>query len=970
MDLTTTDRVARGLSSRATPLPSPPPQLPGDRLLDAAQHLTDWAGTRSWLLPAVVLTVLALLSGSSLLRAGVIGWQQRRFTENAQQVLITPPAEVDPAGAGAWWANLAGLLRPTPLRRLVFGAPHLGLEYRWAGRQVQIIAWVPATVAAGPVAAAVRAAWPGAATRIVGATAPLPAAGLNGADLTHEDGAALVALMPAWYPLAIPTTRTSDPLRALLAAGSDLGPADAACVQVLARVAGARRTARARAGAAALKTGRPPGGGLTPENLLTGALHAASDLAGPSGSRARSGTTASRSGTDPMRERDARPGLEKLTGPQWEVAIRIGVTHTEHAARVASAPSRHGRLRSAHTGSREAGSRETVARQLRTHMHALASAMAVHDARNRLRRVHLAHPSAVLAARTLRGGFLLSTPELVALAGLPLDVAVAGLDRARAKAVAAPITVPPGGRSTKVLGRAQVGGHSVALPVADARQHLHVLGSTGAGKSTFLTHLILDDIAARRAVVLIDPKGDLARDVLDRLPLSVMDRLVLIDPDQPHGSATFNPLQLRHGADADLIADNIVSIFAAIFQRAWGPRIDDVIRVSCLTLMRHPHPTLANIAPLLNDKQFRAPFTVGFDDPAGLKGFWEWYESTPPALRAQVIGPVLARMRSFLLRDFVRTTIGPVRSSFDMHRVLNHAGILIARLPKGQLGEDTSRLLGSLIFASVWQTATARAALGEHQRKDASIVIDEAHNVLNLSGTVSDMLAEARGYHLSMVLAHQHLAQLPRETQLALSANARNKIFFSCSPEDAVQLARHTRPELDEHDLSHLDAYIAATRLIISNRETAAFTLATTPPRPATGTLGALREQIARTAPPRITPTPAPAAPSQDASPPAGASSPAAPPAPTPQPSTPQASTTEASTVQASTAQDATASPATPADRAPRPASSRPAPTARAHRRRSPARPGPVRPPTEPPQPSGPTATTPTSPTPQAGDPS
>jgi hypothetical protein len=39
------------------------------------------------------------------------------------------------------------------------------------------------------------------------------------------------------------------------------------------------------------------------------------------------------------------------------------------------------------------------------------------------------------------------------------------------------------------------------------------------------------------------------------------------------------------------------------------------------------------------------------------------------------------------------------------------------------------------------------------------------------------MLAEARGYRLSLVLAHQHLAQLPRDTQLA----------------------RHTLPELDEH---------------------------------------------------------------------------------------------------------------------------------------------------------------------------
>ncbi len=134
----------------------------------------------------------------------------------------------------------------------------------------------------------------------------------------------------------------------------------------------------------------------------------------------------------------------------------------------------------------------------------------------------------------------------------------------------------------------------------------------------------------------------------------------------------------------------------------------------------------------------------------------------------------------------------------------------------------------------------------KRQRRDAGVYIDEAHNFLNLPGSVSDMLAEARGYGLSLVLAHQNLAQMPRDTQLAISANARNKVFFSCAPEDAVQLAKHTLPELDEHDLSHLNAYTAAGRLIVAGRETAAFTLRTAAPRPALGTTAALREALAQ----------------------------------------------------------------------------------------------------------------------------
>ena len=111
------------------------------------------------------------------------------------------------------------------------------------------------------------------------------------------------------------------------------------------------------------------------------------------------------------------------------------------------------------------------------------------------------------------------------------------------------------------------------------------------------------------------------------------------------------------------------------------------------------------------------------------------------------------------------------------------------------------------------------------------------------------MLAEARGYRLSLVLAHQDLAQFPRELLAAVSANARNKIFFTCAPEDARILARHTLPELDEHDLSHLDAYTAAARLVVDGRQTPAFTLTTRPPKPVVGEATAIRQAAAAAVP-------------------------------------------------------------------------------------------------------------------------
>jgi hypothetical protein len=278
--------------------------------------------------------------------------------------------------------------------------------------------------------------------------------------------------------------------------------------------------------------------------------------------------------------------------------------------------------------------------------------------------------------------------------------------------------------------------------------------------------------------------------------------------------------------------------------------MDDVMRVACLTLLRHANVTLQHIPPLLNSAQFRSAMTVGLDDPAGLSGFWQWYDELNPALRSQVIGPVLARLRAFLLRDFVKKTMRYPHSSFDMSKVLD-GGALLVRIPKGQLGEDTSKLLGSLVLAQVWQAATARAAINPDRRRDATVIIDEAQNFLTLANSLDTMLAEARKYRVSLVLAHQDLAQFPRDLLAAASANARNKLYFTCAPEDAHILARHTLPELDEHDLTHLDAHTAAARLVVAGRHTPAFTLRTRPPKPVLGQASVIRQAAARAVPPQ-----------------------------------------------------------------------------------------------------------------------
>ncbi len=398
-----------------------------------------------------------------------------------------------------------------------------------------------------------------------------------------------------------------------------------------------------------------------------------------------------------------------------------------------------------------------------------------------------------------------------------------------------------GGARIRIIGDTEVGPRrAVALGVEDGRFHSHVVGATGSGKSTLLANMALADARAGRGVVMVDPKGDTVTDVLARLPRHALERLVLIDPMETEAPASLNVLDAE---PAEVAVDHVVSVFARIFSAWWGPRTEDILRSACATLRRLPGATLADIPVLLTDRAWRAPLVATLSARSGLKGFWDAYDALSPAGQAQVIGPIMNKLRAVLSRRFARDLFGSATSSFDMNDVLD-GGILLARLPKGTLGEETARLVGALLVARVWQTATARAE--RSIRPDATLYVDECQNFLALPTAIDDVLAEARGYHLSVVLAHQHLAQLPRDLFEAASANARNKVYFCVSPEDARVLARHTEPYLKPYDLSHLDAYQVACRLVVCGRDLHAFTLRTRPLPPVIDGREAEARQCAR----------------------------------------------------------------------------------------------------------------------------
>jgi hypothetical protein len=856
-------------------------QSPGSVVADLPQFFLHHGPT---LAVGLAAAASAVLWGRQRLAA----WRLGILWHDARLIRVVPPPEVEAPGAVAFWANLVGLLRPA-WRRALTGQPHVAFEYVWDSAGARLQMWVPGVIPPGLIERAVEAAWPGTHATATPAdptsAAPIP-------DVPTTTGGTLRLAQTEILPLAV--EHDTDPLRALFAAASGLQPHQHAVVQILARPVTGRRRQQARHSVRQLRLGKSTN---ISTRLLDTLTPGPGRLLGPgaSGRPNRAGST--RTASDPERTAQVRAAVAKTAGPSWEVLIRYAL-----ADATPDQPDQPG-LSPATGRSQVARRQELAARNqrvnvLRGRAHAVASSFALYSGMNFLTRRKLRRPGLAVATRALPRGDLYGVAELAAVAHLPVDPATPGLARAGARAVPPPPDVPtspspqparpaatrppggpeqqepgseddPAGQAVKILGDTDTGTpRQAGLRVADARHHLHVIGATGSGKSTLMLHNVLDDVRHGRGAVVIDPKGDLVLDILDRLPVSAGRRLALIDPDDPAPPPCLNPLDLAPGEDMDTAVDNLVGIFRRIFSGFWGPRTDDVLRAACLTLLRAPRstllaaraqdtldidgdvsedyavarsrvPTLADIPRLLDDDTYRRTLTEGITDEV-LRGFWAWYDRLGAGPRANATGPVLNKLRAFLLRSFVREAIASGPATLDMSRALD-GGIALIRLPKGILGEETSRLLGSFVVARTWQAASARARAGKH-RIDSSLSIDEAHNFLNLPYPIEDMLAEARGYRLSMTIAHQNLAQMPREMREGVSANARNKIIFNASPEDARDLERHTRPTLVAHDLSHLGAFQAAARLVTRSADAPAFTLRTRPmPARVTGRAEQLR---------------------------------------------------------------------------------------------------------------------------------
>ncbi len=731
-------------------------------------------------------------------------WGRRRLLRSGCWFEVRLGEDVSRTGLEAFLRTLAhGLPRP-----LVGGVPWVGLSV--SAVEDRAACWL--FVSGGLSAAQVRAALEQA---LGGVTVDAP-----GAPVLAGRGACRAACLRAvesrFLPLRV--DQRVDPAGQLLAALRAQASGEGGAVQLVLQAAPRSARAGARRQASRLRTGQGlgPGG---PARLVGAVGEFAGgmlDVLTP-GSPHPMGRRVSR-GADPFSLERARAIEAKASGALLAGTVRVaGWAGNRRRARgrLAGVLAAFGQYRE--LGGLRRGRELFCARRL----------------------------SACLSP--VRPGLLLGCGEAAALVPVPQESGLAPVSFAEAPARrVAPVAQAP--TRGLLLGRSDHSGfdREVRVEPRALLQHTHVLGPTGRGKSTLLLNMTVEAIRAGMGGMVLDPTGELTGNILARVPDGEQNRVDLLDLGDERFPPALNLLACPP-AQGDMQVQAICGIFARLFARFWGPRTEDILRSALATLLcgRDPSaepPTLADVLTLLSNPGERANYRAS--DPVALDVFWRQWQTLSEPARVQALAPLSNKLRALLGNRMLRNMLCQPAAP-DLGHAITQGRWLLVSLPQ-TLGEDAADLVGSVLLHRAWQAAQRLGPLATNDRPPFLCLVDECHRFCHLPQGMATALAQARGYGVGFVLAHQHLAQVSDHGLAeAIDANCQTKICFALQAADAKRMAAHFEPRLDAYDLQHLGSYTIACRVLHEARELPAATAATLPPpKPSPGDLaGVIRER-------------------------------------------------------------------------------------------------------------------------------
>lgn len=301
---------------------------------------------------------------------------------------------------------------------------------------------------------------------------------------------------------------------------------------------------------------------------------------------------------------------------------------------------------------------------------------------------------------------------------------------------------------------------------------------------------------------MIDPHGDLAKDVLKTLIAqnyfeaeTSLNKILYVAPRRRDYLVPFNVLARP---DATTETYEICQRVISAFMRTWArtllepPRFQQIMR-SSLAVLVETGETLIDLYRLLTDDVYRQDHLEKIQNPkirSDCQAFFQNEFDRWGRDRPRMIGSTTNKISALMENPSIFNMLSQKENQLNIREIMDAGKVLIIDL--GDCDDETKRLFGTLIVTGFEQAALSRARAPMQARKPYYLYIDEFQDFACHPGaaeTFSQMLSQVRKFGLHMVLANQSIAQLNNRLQVALG-NAQTIVSFRISRRDAEALAR------------------------------------------------------------------------------------------------------------------------------------------------------------------------------------
>ncbi len=368
------------------------------------------------------------------------------------------------------------------------------------------------------------------------------------------------------------------------------------------------------------------------------------------------------------------------------------------------------------------------------------------------------------------------------------------------------------------------------IRLEDRRKHVYIIGKTGMGKTTLLGNLAFQDIQNGYGLAFIDPHGEQAEELLDCVPKERIKDVIYLNPADIDWPIGFNIMEIKDVNTRHLVASGLMGVFKKIWPDVWSARMEYILSNSILALLEYPESTILGINRMLSDVDYRKLVVDKVNDPV-VKAFWtKEFARYTQRYEVEASAAIQNKVGQFASNPLIRNIIGQPNSTIDIRDIMDNKKILIVNLSKGRIGEANSTLLGALVITKIYLAAMSRVDVIEKERKDFFLYVDEFQNFATES--FASILSEARKYRLSLVLAHQYIAQMEDVVREAVFGNAGTIISFRIGAEDAEYLEKEFAPVFFADDFVNLPKYSIYLKLMINGIAGRPFSATTLPPIP------------------------------------------------------------------------------------------------------------------------------------------